>query len=154
MNILVRGIQTEPVVATIKHFNGVNKQENRHAANHLISTRQLMEHYGYNFRRVIQDAGALSLMNAYNKVNGNKARKARNCSPNLRERWGYPFYVVSDWGAVWDAEKASKAGYDGMDVDESNSKRKLRELYASGDITDADLDAAVCRVLRTKYMVA
>ena len=62
MNIpLVRGIQTEPVVATIKHFNGVNKQENRHAANHLISTRQLMEHYGYNFRRVMQDAGALSL---------------------------------------------------------------------------------------------
>ena len=38
MNIpLVRGIQTEPVVATIKHFNGVNKQENRHAANHLIA---------------------------------------------------------------------------------------------------------------------
>ena len=156
MNIpLVRGIQTEPVVATIKHFNGVNKQENRHAANHLISTRQLMEHYGYNFRRVMQDAGALSLMNAYNKVNGNKSAESTELLTEiLRDRWGYPFYVVSDWGAVWDAEKALKAGCDlEMDVDESEYEAHLEELYASGDITDADLDAAVRRVLRTKYMV-
>ena len=156
MNIpLVRGIQTEPVVATIKHFNGVNKQENRHAVNHLMSTRQLMEHYGYNFRRVMQDAGALSVMNAYNLVNGNKcAESTELLTEILRDHWGYPFYVVSDWGSVWDAEKALKAGCDlEMDVDESEYEAHLEELYASGDITDADLDAAVRRVLRTKYMV-
>ncbi len=156
MNIpLVRGIQTEPVVATIKHFNGVNKQENRHAVNHLMSTRQLMEHYGYNFRRVMQDAGALSVMNAYNLVNGNKSAESTELLTEiLRDHWGYPFYVVSDWGSVWDAEKALKAGCDlEMDVDESEYEAHLEELYASGDITDADLDAAVRRVLRTKYMV-
>ena len=156
MNIpMVRGIQTEPVVATIKHFNGVNKQENRHAVNHLMSTRQLMEHYGYNFRRVMQDAGALSVMNAYNLVNGNKSAESTELLTEiLRDRWGYPFYVVSDWGSVWDAEKALKAGCDlEMDVDESEYEAHLEELYASGDITDADLDAAVRRVLRTKYMV-
>ena len=156
MNIpLVRGIQTEPVVATIKHFNGVNKQENRHAVNHLMSTRQLMEHYGYNFRRVMQDAGALSVMNAYNLVNGNKSAESTELLTEiLRDRWGYPFYVVSDWGSVWDAEKALKAGCDlEMDVDESEYEAHLEELYASGDITDADLDASVRRVLRTKYMV-
>ncbi|MAI23064.1 MAG: glycosyl hydrolase [Crocinitomicaceae bacterium] len=156
MNIpLVRGIQTEPVVATMKHFNGVNKQENRHAVNHLMSTRQLMEHYGYNFRRVMQDAGALSVMNAYNLVNGNKSAESTELLTEiLRDRWGYPFYVVSDWGSVWDAEKALKAGCDlEMDVDESEYEAHLEDLYASGDITDADLDAAVRRVLRTKYMV-
>ena len=94
-------------------------------------------------------------MNAYNKVNGNKSAESTELLTEiLRDRWGYPFYVVSDWGAVWDAEKALKAGCDlEMDVDESEYEAHLEELYASGDITDADLDIAVRRVLRTKYMV-
>ena len=51
-------------------------------------------------------------------------------------------------------KKALKAGCDlEMDVDESEYEAHLEELYASGDITDADLDIAVRRVLRTKYMV-
>ena len=53
-----------------------------------------MEHYGYNFRRVMQDAGALSLMNAYNKVNGNKSAESTELLTEiLRDRWGYLFML-------------------------------------------------------------
>lgn len=151
---VVKGIQKQPVIATIKHFNGVNKQENRHNVNHTMSQRQLMEHYGYNFRRVMQDAGAMSVMNAYNLVNGHKAAENDNLLNGiLKGRWGFPFYVVSDWGSVWDASKALKAGCDlEMDVNVSAYEEQLTNDYMSGAITDEDLDRAVRRVLRVKYL--
>lgn len=155
MNVeVVRGIQKQPVIATVKHFNGVNQQVDRHNVNHTMTQRQLMEHYGYNFRRVIQDAGALSVMNAYNKVNGDKsAENADLLNGILKGRWGFPFYVVSDWGSVWDASKALKAGCDlEMDVDVSSFEEQLTADYVNGIINDADLDRAVRRVLRVKYL--
>jgi beta-glucosidase len=156
MNIgLVAGIQESPVIATIKHFNAVNKQVNRHQVNHNPSYRQLMGHYGYNFRRVMQDAGVLSIMNAYNRIGGDKcAENSLLLTHILRRRWGFPFYVVSDWGSVFDTEKALKAGCDlEMDVDESEYEANLQRLYSNGSITDIDLDRAVRRVLRVKYLL-
>ena len=155
MNVeVVRGIQKQPVIATIKHFNGVNQQVDRHNVNHVMTQRQLMEHYGYNFRRVMQDAGALSVMNAYNKVNGDKcAESADLLNGILKSRWGFPFYVVSDWGSVWDASKALKSGCDlEMDVDVSSFEEQLTSDYVNGFIDDQDLDRAVRRVLRVKYL--
>lgn len=155
MNVeVVKGIQAQPVIATIKHFNGVNKQVNRHNVNHTMTQRQLMEHYGYNFRRVMQDAGAMSVMNAYNLVNGDKCAESHDLLNGiLKDRWGFPFYVVSDWGSVWDASKALKAGCDlEMDVDISAYEEQLTNDYVNGYIDDADLDRAIRRVLRVKYL--
>ena len=153
---LIKGIQENPTIATIKHFNGVNKQENRHEVNHNLSYRQMMEHYGYNFRRVIQDAGALSLMNAYNRLNGDKCAENSDLLTHiLRDRWGFPFYVVSDWGSVYDAKKALKAGCDLEMVvsgQTSQYQNNLQNLFYSGEITEADLDKSIQRVLRVKYL--
>ena len=153
---LIKGIQENPTIATIKHFNGVNKQANRHQVNHNMSYRQMMEHYGYNFRRVIQDAGALSLMNAYNRIDGDKCAENSDLLTHvLRDRWGFPFYVISDWGSVFDAKKALKAGCDLEMVvsgQPSQYQNNLLNLYNSGEITDADLDKSIRRVLRVKYL--
>jgi len=153
---LVKGIQENPTIATLKHFNGVNKQENRHGVNHNMSYRQLMEHYGYNFRRVIQDAGALSVMNAYNLINGKKsAENSLLLTHILRNRWGFPFYVISDWGSVWNAKKALQAGCD-LEMVVSGQPNKfqlgLNNLYSSGQISNNDIDKSVRRVLRVKYL--
>ena len=153
---LVKGIQENPTIATVKHFNGVNKQENRHGVNHNMSYRQLMEHYGYNFRRVIQDAGALSVMNAYNLINGQKSAESPLLLTHiLRERWGFPFYVISDWGSVWDAKRALQAGCDlEMVVSGQPNKFKqgLNNLHSSGQISSNDIDKSVRRVLRVKHL--
>ena len=111
-------------------------------------------HYGYNFRRVMQDAGAMSVMNAYNLVNGDKCAESHDLLNGiLKDRWGFPFYVVSDWGSVWDASKALKAGCDlEMDVDISAYEEQLTNDYVNGYIDDADLDRAIRRVLRVKYL--
>ncbi len=107
------GIQKFPVIATLKHFMGESKQPNRLNMNVVATERWLMDFSGYNFRTAMQDAGALCVMSAYNKINGDK------CSENslllksmLRDRWGFPFYVASDWASIGTAKKALQAGTD------------------------------------------
>lgn len=146
------GIQKSPIVATVKHFMGESKQENRHYMNVLASDRWLMDFAGYNFRTVVQEAGVLSLMGSYNKINDDKGCESYHQQTTiLRERWGYPFYVVSDWEAIFDSKKAIKAGTD-ICMGSNKYANDLPVLVANGEITIADLDRAVKHVLRTKIL--
>ena len=149
---VVKGIQKTPIIATAKHLNLVNKQQYRYSSNVTISERMLMEHYGHDFRMVVQSTAVKSVMNAYNLING------VHCSENthllqtiLRERWGFPFYVVSDWGAVHNSKKAIEAGTD-ICMGSSHYEDDLLNLLNSGAISEATLENAVRNVLRTKLM--
>lgn len=146
------GIQQTPVIATIKHFMVESKQSNRNTCNQIFTERLMQEHYGYNFRYSIQKSGVLSLMAAYNLING------VHCTENdtllrvtLRERWGFPFYVVSDWDAIYDSKKAVDAGTE-VCMGSDKYKNDLPTLVASGKLTLASLNTAVSRVLRTKIL--
>lgn len=146
------GIQKSPVVATVKHFMGESKQLNRHNMNVVCTERWLMDFSGYNFRTVVQEAGVMSLMGAYNLLNGDKACESSTLlNTILRERWGYPFYVVSDWDAIKDSQKAIKAGSD-ICMGNNNFARDLPRMVASGVVTIANLDLAVKHVLKTKIL--
>lgn len=110
---LIKGIQQTPVIATAKHFNLVNRQQYRHNSNATISERMLIEHYGLNFKKAVQEAGVHSVMNAYNLINGIHSSENKVLLQTiLRDYWGFPYYVVSDWGAVHNTKKAIyRAGY-------------------------------------------
>ena len=69
---VVEGIQMNPVIATIKHFDGVNRQSGRTNNNDIITQQLLMDEYGLNFRNAVQIGGTMSVMNAYNLINGEK----------------------------------------------------------------------------------
>ena len=149
---VTKGIQSTPTFATVKHFNCKNKQEYRHTSDVIITDRWLMGHYGYNFRTVVQGAGALSVMSAYNLINGEKsAQNPHLLTTILKEDWGFPFYIVSDWGGVWDAELAIEAGND-VCMGSDNYENELPGLYTSGDVTEETINIAVRRVLRTKLV--
>lgn len=146
------GIQRTPVIATVKHFMGESKQVNRHHMDVLVTDRWLMDFAGYNFRTVVQEAGVMCLMGAYNLINGEKACESSTMQTKiLRERWGYPFYVVSDWDAIFNSDKAIKAGTD-ICMGSSKYANDLPGMVASGAVTIADLDKAVKHVLRTKIL--
>ena len=149
---LVKGIQQTPVIATAKHFNLVNKQQYRHNSNAIISERWLMEHYGLDFRMAVQVGGVFSIMNAYNLING------VYCSENpfllqtiLRDRWGFPYYIVSDWGAVHNTKNAINAGTD-ICMGSSHYADDLPGLLNSGQVDQSTLDNSVSKVLKTKIM--
>ncbi len=146
------GIQRSPIIATAKHFMGESKQQNRHNMDVLVTDRWLMDFSGYNFRTLVQEAGVMSVMGSYNKINGNKGCESyASLTTNLKERWGFPFYVVSDWDAIWDSSKAIKAGTD-ICMGSNKYATDLPGMVANGAVTIADLDKAVKRVLRTKIL--
>ncbi len=149
---VVEGIQMNPVIATVKHFNCVNRQTNRTSNNVTISQELLMDEYGLNFRNAVQIGGAMSVMNAYNLINGEKCAENYNLlTTTLRNHYGFPYYVVSDWGSIWDAGRAINAGCNlemGSDLYQNN----LLNLVNNGTVSQAVIDDAARKVLRTKII--
>ncbi|MCR5821131.1 MAG: glycoside hydrolase family 3 C-terminal domain-containing protein [Bacteroidaceae bacterium] len=147
----IRGFQQLPVMACLKHFEIEGKQAYRTTCNEIIAERDLMEHFGYNFRTAIQEGLPLSLMSSYNLVNGIQGNENRHLQTTiLRSRWGYPFLAMSDWIAVKDGDRALKAGTD-LCMGSMHFKSQLPRDLSNGLITEADLDTAVRRVLLSKY---
>ena len=165
---MVRGIQGKyPVITTIKHYLGESRQtmggdhNYRHNARYTASERWLMDFLGYNFRTVMQEAGALAVMDSYNWFNGVKlSRNKELLQTMMRDRWGFPFVVVSDWGNMerYTSKECVIAGTDVCMGDGSytGSDWKAYEWELPDVIKSADgkaaIDAAVYHVLKTKIM--
>lgn len=152
---IVQGVQSTPTIATIKHFYTEYRQDGRTSNNYTLSNRMLLEHHGLQFREAVQIGGAMSVMNSYNLINGQKAAENPTLLGTiLRTKWGFPYYVVSDWGSLWSAENAIKAGCDiemGSGLYE-NAANGLLALFRNGKVTEATINDAVRRVLRTKIL--
>ncbi|MCU7499761.1 MAG: T9SS type A sorting domain-containing protein [Ignavibacteria bacterium] len=147
----VKGIQMTPCLATIKHYNANHRENGRLTNNISVSQRMLMEYYGLYFRTAVQQGGAFSVMNAYNLINGEKSAENHNLLTTiLKEKWGFPYYVVSDWGSIWDPGKAIKAGCD-IEMG-STLYTGLADLVKKGTVPESAINEAVRRVLRTKFL--
>jgi beta-glucosidase len=149
---VVKGIQTTPCIATVKHYNANHRENGRTSNNIIASQRVLHEHAGLAFRTAVQEGGAFCVMNAYNLINGQKCAENSNLLTTiLRTHWGFPFYVVSDWGSIWNTEYAIKAGCD-ICMGSSNYQNDLPGLVSGGVVPQSVIDDAVRRVLRTKIL--
>lgn len=109
----IKGVQSEGVIATVKHFDANNQEFERHRINAIISDRALHEIYFPAFKAAVQEAGVWSVMSAYNKVNG------VYCAENpflltdvLEKEWGFKGFVVSDWGSTYSTVATVNAGMD------------------------------------------
>ena len=97
----IKGVQSEKVIATVKHFACNNQEYDRFGTDVKVDKRTLHEIYLPTFKAAVQEGGALAVMSAYNRLNG------QYCSANtwlltdiLKEKWGFQGLVMSDWGAV------------------------------------------------------
>lgn len=149
---VIQGVQSTPCLATIKHFNCKHKQKNRTTNNYILTQRLLMEHYGLNFRLGVQDAGSFSIMSAYNLINGEQASESSNLLRTiLHTNWGFPFYVVSDWGAIKSTYRAISGGCN-VCMGSDNYQNDLLLLVNTGTVPVSVIDDAVKNVLRTKIL--
>jgi beta-glucosidase len=117
----VRGIQSNDIISTLKHF-AINPQETgRHFMNVVIDEGDLRESDLLAFEIAIEESDAGSLMCAYNRLNGPLSCGSESLLTDvLRKDWGYRGFVMSDWGAV-EALDFALAGLDqqsGAQLDE------------------------------------
>ena len=146
----IKGIQTNHIVSTIKHY-ALNAQETgRHVANAVIDPAALQESDLLAFHIAIEAGHPGSVMCAYNKVNGAYACENGPLFDILKKDWGYKGWVMSDWGAVH-APKAALAGLDqesGQELDtQAYFDTPLKADVASGKIPISKLDEMVTRVV-------
>jgi beta-glucosidase len=149
---VVRGIQATGCIATVKHYNANHREDGRYTNDVMMFKRDMEERSGLTFRMAVQEGGAFSVMNAYNLINGEKCAENRTLLTDiLRTDWGFPFYVVSDWGSIAHTDRAIKAGCD-ICMGADNYKNDLPGLISNGTVSIATVDSAVRRVLRTKFV--
>ncbi len=146
---IIKGIQSEGIGTSIKHFACHNSDSYRTRVNVTVSERALREVYLACFERAIKKSSPTTVMSAYNKVNGEETSgNSRLVRDVLKKEWGYEGTVICDWGAVKDIAEATKGGIDlQMPHCEGSSKQLLRDVQ-SGKITIEELDERVRRVLR------
>ena len=109
----IKGVQSEGVIATVKHFAVNNQEFERHRINVVVDERALQEIYFPAFKAAVQEAGVWSVMSAYNKLNGVYcAEDAALLKDVLQNQWGFKGFVVSDWGSTYSTAATVNAGMD------------------------------------------
>lgn len=145
----VRGVQSEGVGATIKHFAVNNQEYRRMSIDARVGERALREIYLRGFEIAVREAAPQAVMSAYNKVNGTWASENRLLLTEiLRDEWGFDGLVVSDWGAVDELAPAIAAGLDLEMPGNPLSPPRVVQAVRDGELAEGDLDRAVGRVLQ------
>jgi hypothetical protein len=94
----VRGVQSQGIVTTVKHFAGNDAEFERNSINSVIDARALREIYLVPFELAVRDGGALGVMTAYNRLNGpHCSEHAALLAGILRGEWGFEGFVLTDW---------------------------------------------------------
>lgn len=95
---VVKGTQSQRIVATAKHFACNNKETNRKESDSVVSERALREIYLRGFEICIKESAPLMVMTCYNKINGVRgAEQAELITGILRGEWGFEGIVTTDW---------------------------------------------------------
>lgn len=143
----VKGIQSQNIVATPKHFACNNKETNRKFSDSIVSERALREIYLKGFEICVKEAKPKMIMTSYNIVNGVAAsQNAELLQGILRGEWGYEGLVTSDWVTLKDHVREVKAGNDiKMPVGEPQN---LMKALQDGSLKREELAICVKHLLK------
>ncbi len=148
----VKGVQSQNVIACVKHFAVNNQEWNRFIVNVDLSERALREIYFPAFKATVQEGGALSIMAAYNQFRG-----VFCCSNHyllsdvLRKDWGFKGFVVSDWGGVHNTVQTALSGLDLEMPDGEFLGDSLLTAVQNGLVPEAQVDSMVSHILTVMF---
>jgi beta-glucosidase len=145
---LTKAMQDNGIIACPKHYALNSIEDLRFSVNAIADERTLHEVYLPHFKKCI-DAGAMSVMGAYNKVNGTYACENKELLTDiLRNQWGFDGFTLSDFFyGIYDAARSLKAG---MDVEMPYLFRyaSLNRRLKKGEISEDDINTSALRVLK------
>ena len=143
---MVRGIQSNNVGATLKHFALNNKETNRKNSDSRVSERAAREIYLKAFEMIVKAEDPWAVMSSYNIINGYRASENKDLLTGiLRDEWGYTGMVTTDWWTCGEHYKETKAGND-LKMGNGYPKR-VKEAYDKGAISRDEIETCVKRIL-------
>lgn len=151
---MIIATQEEGIGTCLKHFACHNSDSFRTRVNVNVSERALREIYLSCFERAIKKSKPISVMSAYNKVNGKEVSGNSRLVKNiLKSEWDYDGLVITDWGAVKNIEEATKGKIDLQMPHCEASSIQLRQAIDDNRISIEELDERVRRILKTVIWV-
>ena len=146
----VKGLQSENVGASVKHFIANNQETNRQSVSAEISERTLREIYLPAYRRVIKEAQPFTIMAAYNQINGGHATENNYIMNSiLRKEYGFTGVLLSDWGGVKSTIQSLNASLDlEMPGPGNYYEKPLRKALKKGTVTVDVIDQAALRMIQ------
>lgn len=149
---LVKSVQAEGVGTCMKHFACHNSDSRRTRVNVTASERALREIYLAGYERVVQKAAPVSLMSAYNKINGEEVSGNNRITRDiLRKEWGFDGAIICDWGSVKDPVEATKGTIDLQMPLSKSSALWLENAVESGELDEKLLDARAQHILELVF---
>ena len=149
-----KGVQDKGTAVCIKHFAVNNQETNRGSVDAQVDERTLREIYLKPFESAVVEGGAMSVMPAYNKVNGDY------CSENehllneiLRGEWGFKGFTVSDWGGTHSTMGAMLHGLNVQMTGSNYLGQPVIDSIATGALTEDLVNEKVKQILRVRYAV-
>lgn len=163
----VHGIAPGKLMCTAKHFAGYSVPAGGiNLAPSSLGEREMRTLHLYPFEKVVKDANVCAVMPSYNEVDGMPAHSNRWLLTDvLRGEWGFGGYVFTDYGGLSqlhnfhhvaaDASEAAVMGINaGVDLEAArpDAYARLSDLVKAGKVKEEQIDAAVRRILRAKFM--
>jgi len=148
----VKGVQSQKVLASIKHFACNNQEWERFKLDVTVEERALREIYLPAFKAAVTEADVWTVMAAYNKLWGDYCSENKHLLTDiLKGEWGFRGFVVSDWGATHSTVKAANYG---LDLEMPYGKffnEKLLEAVKIGEVSEAVIDDKIRRLMRVRF---
>ena len=148
----VRGIQSNGVGVSIKHFAANDQEVNRMNNDSRMDVRTLRELYLKGFEIAVREADPWTVMSSYNRLNGVYTQQNHDLLTTiLRDEWGFRGIVMTDWGFKEGTVAAVHAGNDLMEPGMDMEIQRIVAAVKDGSLAEADLDRNVRHLL--EYIV-
>ncbi|MGC2421376.1 MAG: glycoside hydrolase family 3 C-terminal domain-containing protein [Candidatus Acidiferrales bacterium] len=146
----IEGIQSQGVMANVKHFAANNQETGRRSYNEVIDERTLREIYLPAFEISVNEAHSATVMCAYPHVNGEFACENDVLLDQiLRKEWGFPGFVISDFGATHSTVASALAGLDLEMPGAFYYADELKQAVQSEQVPESVIDEMLVRRFRT-----
>lgn len=144
----VKGVQSNGVGTSIKHFAVNNQETNRNTNDARVTPRALREIYLKGFEIAVKESEPWTVMSSYNYINGTYASENEALLTTLlRDEWGFKGMVMTDWFGGKDAITQMIAGNDMLQPGRTNQYDMIIEGVKSGKLDESVLNRNVKRVL-------
>ena len=147
----IKGMQSQGVSATIKHFMGNNQEYDRHNIDSIIDERTMREIYLPTFEAAVKEAHVGAIMDSYNLTNGVHMSQNGYLNTDVaKKEWGFDGIMMSDWDSTYDGVGAANGGLDlEMPSGKFMNRSTLLPAVKAGRVSEATIDDKVRRILQT-----
>lgn len=145
----IRGVQSNGVGTSAKHFAANNQETNRMEVDEIIDARTMREIYLKGFEIAVKEGNPWTIMSSYNKINGKYTQAHKELLTTvLRDEWGYDGLVMTDWTGQRNTAEQIQAGNDLMEPGNVSQSQEIIDKVKSGELSMDDVDICVKRMLK------